>query len=383
VATSWSSRERVLAAVRHQEPDRVPMALWGSYYTLQDQTYFSLLQHLGLGEPVPPFRRLKGHNSNYYDDRVLDALDTDIRYVWLGFTDLGGPQPDTGLDAWGVRWQRVGPYMTPVAYPLAAATLDDLEQYPWPDVEALIRLDELRERLAALRRDGRHAIAARAVASYGPFEQAQAMRGREQFLVDLVEQPAFAEALIGRITAVLMRLLEIYLDVAGPDIDIMELPGDDYGGTTNLLISPRAFARFVKPALAGLAGQVKSCRSEIAVAFHSDGAIAPLLQSFIDIGIDIFHPLEPLPANDHAALKARYGDRLTFMGAIDIKTAMPGSIADVEDEVARRIQLLGRGGGYILAPANHLGDVPPENIVALYRAAAAASRGMRPLPAAG
>ena len=107
--TTMNSHERVLTALAHQEPDRVPLALWGSYYTLQDQTYFDLLSHLGMDEPVPPFRRYKSRNFNYLDDRILDRLGTDIRYVWLGFTDLGGARPDTLQDAWGVQWARIGP----------------------------------------------------------------------------------------------------------------------------------------------------------------------------------------------------------------------------------------------------------------------------------
>ena len=368
---TMTPRERVLTAINHQEPDRVPTALWGSYYTLQDETYFNLLQHVGMGKPAEPFRRFRGHNSNYYDDTVLDYLDTDIRYVWLGFTDLGGPRPDTGgVDAWGVRWERFHPYMMPVEHPLADATVEDLEAYPWPDVEKLVRVDELKARLQTLRKKGKHAIAARAVSSYGPFEQAQSMRGREQFLIDLVEDPEFAQALVQRVTQVIKRLVEIYLDIVGGDIDIMEIPGDDYGGTHRLLFSPKHFDFYIKPALAEIIRPIKSCEQDIAVAFHSDGAIMPLIESFVEVGIDILHPLEPLPANDHDAIKAGYGDRLTFMGAIDLKEAMPGSVEDIEAEVKRRIQQLGGGGGYILAPANHLqSDIPPENIIALYRAA--------------
>jgi uroporphyrinogen decarboxylase len=370
MSAKMTSRERVLTALHHQEPDRVPTALWGSYYTLQDQTYFNLLKHLGITEPVQPFRRFRGHNSNYYDDRILDYLDTDIRYVWLGFTDLGGPQLGTGVDAWGVRWERIGPYVSSVEHPLANATVEDLETYPWPDVEKLIRVDELRARLQVLQKDGKYAIAARAVNSYGPFEQAQAMRGREQFFIDLLQNPEFAEALIQKVTQILKRLTEIYLDIVGDAVDIMEIPGDDYGGTNNLLFSPKLFDRYLKPALGEIVHLIKSYRGDIAVVFHSDGAIVLLLESFIEVGIDIFHPLEPLPANDHDAIKAKFGDRLTFMGAIDIKAAMPGSVDDVEAEVKRRIHSLGRGGGYIIAPANHLQhDVPPENIVTLYQAA--------------
>lgn len=370
MSRKMTPRERVLTALHHQEPDRVPTALWGSYYTLQDQTYFNLLKHLAMGESIQPFRWLQGHNSNYYDDRLLDYLDTDIRYVWLGFTDLGGPQPDTDVDAWGVRWKRVGVYMTPVEHPLANAVVEDLETYPWPDVEKFIRVEELQARLQALQQNGKHAIAARAVNSYGPFDQALAMRGRVQFFIDFLENPEFAQRLIQKVTQVLKRLIEIYLDIAGNAIDIMEIPGDDYSGTQNLLFSPKHFDRYIKPALGELTQLIKSYRSDIAIAFHSDGAIAPLLESFIEVGIDILHPLEPLPANDHDAIKAKFGDHLVFMGAIDIKEAMPGSIEDVEAEVKRRIRSLAPGGGYIIAPANHLQyDVPPENIIALYRAA--------------
>ncbi|MHB0859177.1 MAG: uroporphyrinogen decarboxylase family protein [Anaerolineae bacterium] len=365
-----SSRERVLTALHHQDPDRVPTALWGSYYTLQDETYFNLVRYLGLGEPVSPFRRLKSRNANYIDDRILDRLETDIRYVWLGFDDLGGAHPDTLQDAWGVRWQRSGPIITAVSHPLAEATLEEVEAYPWPNPERYIRLDELRERVRALKQRNTHAIAARAVNSYGPFEQASALRGREQLLMDVVLNPELATAIIGRVTDVIVRLTEIYLDVAGRDIDIIEIPGDDYGGMRSLLISPNIFDTLLAPALARIIDPIKAFRRDLTVAFHSDGAIAPLLGRFVALGIDLFHPLEPLPANDMAKIKAAFGNRLSFMGAIDICEALPGPADGLEAEVQRRIELLAPGGGYILAPANHVQkDVPPENIVALYRLA--------------
>jgi uroporphyrinogen decarboxylase len=367
---AMTPRERVLVALHHLEPDRVPTALWGSYYTLQDETYFCLLKYLRLGEPVVPFRRYKPRNANYIDDRILDRLGTDIRYVWLGFDDLGGAHPETLRDAWGVQWQRSGPNITAISHPLATAALEEVEAYPWPNPERYVRLDELRERVRALKQRGTHAIAARAVNSYGPFEQASALRGREQFLMDVVLNPEIAAAIIRRVTDVIVRLTEIYLDAAGRDIDILEIPGDDYGGMKNLLISPAVFDSLLAPALARIIRPIKAFRSDLTVAFHSDGAIAPLLGRFIGLGIDLFHPLEPLPANDMAQVKAEFGSRLSFMGAVDIREALPGSTALLEAEVQRRIDLLAPGGGYIMAPANHLQkDVPPENILALYRLA--------------
>jgi uroporphyrinogen decarboxylase len=271
------------------------------------------------------------------------------------------------VDAWGVRWQRTGPNIAAVENPLAEATIEDVSEYRWPDPERYIRLDELRDRTRLLRKQGTHAIVTRAVNSYGPFEQASVLRGREQFLVDLVLNRELAGLLIQKVTDVLVRLIEIYLDVVGQDIDVMEIPGDDYGATQSLLISPRIFDEILRPALGRIVQPIKQCRSDLFVAFHSDGAITPLLGTFADLGIDIFHPLEPLPANDMVAIKQEFGGRLAFMGAVDIKEALPGSVADVEAEVRRRIGFLAPDGGYILAPANHVqADVPPENIVGLY-----------------
>ena len=287
--------------------------------------------------------------------------------LWLGFDDLGGARPETMLDAWGVRWKRMGDYITPIEAPLAKATIEAVAKYAWPDPERYIRLDELRDRLAWLKQQGSFAITARAVNSYGPFEQASALRGREQFLIDLLMEPELAQLLIDRVTDIIVRLNELYLDVAGQNIDLIEIPGDDYAGTNNLIFSPEVFETMLKPALARIIRPIKEYRADLFVAFHSDGAIMKLLPGFVDLGLDLFHPLEPLPANDLAAIKQQYGQHLSFMGAIDLRTAMTGSVADVAAEVKRRIAVLAPKGGYILAPANHIQtDVPPENIVALY-----------------
>jgi uroporphyrinogen decarboxylase len=362
-----SPRDRVLTALHHQEPDRVPAVLWGSYYTLQDETYFRILEHLDLGDPLPPFRRYRTRNSNYYDDRVLERLDIDTRYVWSGFTDLGGAPPDSLVDAWGVQWQRMGPNITSTGSPLAGLTIDQIDEYAWPDPERYLTLDLLRDRLKRLQGHGRHAIVARAVNSYGPFEQAAELRGREQFYMDMVLEPELAGLIIDRVTGVILRSNELYLDVCGRDIDIFEIPGDDFGGTEDLLISPKSFDELLKPALQRIVKPIKEFRSDLFVAFHTDGAVMKIIESLMDTGIDILNPLEPLPANDWVSVKQRYGEELSFMGGIDLKRAMPGSVEDVGEDVKRCIRTFAKGGGYLLAPANHLqNDVPPENIVALY-----------------
>lgn len=362
-------RERVLAAVNHQEPDFVPMVVGGGAHTLTDPVYFDLLKYFNLGEPVAPFRRNRGHTSNYYDDRVMEALDIDVRHVWLGFTDLAGPTPDGGDDAWGIRYKRAGIYTQAVTYPLENATLDDLDAYPFPQPDRLVRRDELRERARYLKENTDYAVVGRAFDSFGPFERASGLRRVDQLLMDLAMNPEFVERLVGKITDVLCRLAEIYVETAGEYLDILELPGDDYAAQ-RLIISPKMFDRFFAPAFRRIIGVIKQGAPHVKVLYHSDGNMEPLLGRLADLGVDIFHCLEPMPDVDMAAVKQKHGDRLCFWGAIDIKEALQGDEARVEAEVKERIRLLAKGGGYVLAPANHLQpDVPAANVAALFRAA--------------
>jgi len=367
-----TSKERVLTAIRREEPDRVPTALWGSYYTLNDDTYFNMLSHLNLGEPVPPFRKLKPRNSNYYDERVLDALDTDVRYVWSGFTDLGGARMDgDNRDAWGVEWQRSGPHISSVNPPLKGATLEQVEEYPWPDPERYIDKELIKERMAYIKREyPNHAVAARAVNSYGPFEQASVLRGREDFYMDMITEPEVSKRMIERCTDVMVRAQEIYLDLCGKDLDFFEIPGDDYGGNDDLMISPAVFDDMFKPSLKRIIDSVKAFRADLPAAFHSDGAITKIIGPLVEIGLDILNPLEPLKAMDWKQVKADFGDRLCFMGGVDLKEALTGSVDDVKRDVRRCLETFAAGGGYILTSANHMqADIPPENIVTMFEAA--------------
>lgn len=362
-------RTRVLSSIEHQEPDRVPTALWGSTYGLTDPLYYALLKHLGLGDPVAPFRDRRGHSVNYYDDRILEALDIDVRHAWLGFTDLAGPQSGGGSDAWGIEWTQTGLYLSPSKSPLIEATAEDLDDYPWPDVEGLIRRDGLNERARHLREHTDYAVIGRAVDSYGPFERASQLRGYENLMLDMAMEDEIIDVLIGKVTDVLCRLIEIYMDTAGPYLDIFELPGDDYAAQ-NPIISPRMFDRYFAPAWQRMISLVKEAAPNCKIMFHSDGRMEPYLERLIGLGIDVFHCLEPLPNVDMHVIKQTYGDRLCFLGAIDIKEALQGDAARVAAEVQERIQALAPGGGYILAPANHLQpDVPPDNVIALYEAA--------------
>jgi uroporphyrinogen decarboxylase len=367
-------RQRVCTTLQHQEPDRVPVALGGGPYGIVDTLYLKLVSKLGLSRPVPPFR--SGHNISYMDDRLLERLGIDTRYVWPGNSPSSphraGQDDSTFIDGYGQEWKRSLPYYYPGTGLLAHAELvNEIEtRVNWPDPDDPRWMAGVSRRARMLSEDGRYFVIGRMMTSHGPFQTACNLRGTEAFLMDMAVNPAFAECLLERITQVLGGLLQQYMQAAGAYLDMLELPGDDYAGNSNLVISPAMFRKYIRPRVERLVGIVKTYRPELKVMLHSDGAIRRLLPDLIEMGIDVVHPLEPLPAMDLSAIKMQYGQQLTFLGAIDIVHAMTGTSFDVIQEVKRRIAELGDGGGYILAPSNHLQqDVPAENVIELFEAA--------------
>jgi len=226
------------------------------------------------------------------------------------------------------------------------------------------------ERARTLKENSDYFVVMRMVASHGPFQTACDLRGTENFLKDLVRNPEFAKILLEKVTTVIENLLKQAMFAGGKYFDMIELPGDDYAGNTNIMISPSMFRKFIQPSLARLVRAIKEHNPDVKIMFHSDGAITKLLPDIIDLGVDVIHPLEPLPATDLIAVKEKYRKQVTFLGGIDISHAMPGGREDVIVETKRRIAQLAPGGGYILAPSNHLqADVPAENVVTLFETA--------------
>ncbi len=373
-------RQRVLAALHHQEPDRVPTALGGGPYGIVDDLYLRLVQLLGLGAPVQPFR--SGHSISYMDDRLLARLGTDIRYCWPGLLPnspvVPGEDADTFYDSYGQVWKRAQPYYyTGPGLLEQAASLEDIERLVrWPDLNDPRWTAGLAERARMLHENTDYFVTMRMVASHGPFQTACDLRGTENFLMDLTLRPEFTQALLEKVTTAIAGLLRLAMQVGGRWFDMIELPGDDYAGNTSTIISPRMFRQYIQPCLARLITTIKEYNPDTAIMLHSDGAISRLLPDIIALGVDVIHPLEPLPATDIPAVKANFGDQVTFLGGIDISHAMPGSTEEVVQEVKRRIMQLAPGGGYILAPSNHLqADVPPENVVTLFETARQVSIG--------
>lgn len=369
-----TSRQRVLTALSHEEPDTVPLALGGGPYGIVDDLYLSLVKHLDLGQPVPPFR--SGHSISYMDDRLLKALGTDLRYCWPGLLPnspiLPGDDDNTFYDSYGQVWKRALPYYYAGEGILKnASSVGDIERLVrWPDLSDPRWTFGVPERARDLKEGTDCFVVMRMTASHGPFQTACDLRGTETFLMDMALNPEFAQTLLDKVTSILEGLLRLAMQAGGGYFDMIELPGDDYAGNTRTIISPAMFRKFIKPCIARLVKVIKEHNPGIKVMLHSDGAIANLLPDIIALGVDVIHPLEPLPATDLTAVKEKFGKQVTFLGGIDISHAMPGGREDVIAETKRRIAQLAPGGGYVLAPSNHLqADVPAENVVTLFETA--------------
>lgn len=352
----------------------MPVALGGGPYGLVDELYKKMLDLLNLGDPVEPFR--SGHNITFLDDRVFEKLGIDTRYVWPGVSPSSPTtttdDPDVALDGFGQPWRSAFPY-----YYAEEGILVDIsdrseidERVHWPDVDDPKWIEGVADRARTLRKETDKFVIGRMVTSHGPFQLACSLRGTENFMMDMAADPEMAHYLIGRIGDTIAGLTRAYLRTSDGNLDMIELPGDDYASNNGPLISPAMFKEFVKPVIQRIVHTIRDEQADIKIMLHSDGLITRLIPDIVDLGVDVLHPLEPMPGMDHEKIKKEFGSRLAFLGGIDISHAMPGSREDVTNEVKERIRTLAPGGGYVLAPSNHLQvDVPPENVVTLFEAA--------------
>ncbi len=369
-------KERVLAALNHEQPDRVPMDLGGRQTTLSILAYENLKQYLGLSSLST---KVMAHTwqTSYVDDVILERFDIDTRHIRPAskVNDAIGKHialPDndaTFVDEWGVTRQIVGDYANLTGHPLQMASLTDLDLFPWPDPADDYDFDGIREPARQLYEASEYALVGCLGSPGNIFEQAWYLRGLAEFMKDLIKNKDFVHALMRRILDIRKRNAELYLREVGEFIDVIQL-ADDLAGQDNLLISPKSYNELVKPYQLELCQYVKSL-TKAKIYYHSCGAIAPLLDEFIDNGVEILNPVQVSAANmDTQALKHRYGKNLSFWGAIDTFEVLPnGGVEDVEAEVKKRIRDLGTGGGYVLGPVHNIcADVPPENVVAMYEA---------------
>jgi len=302
---------------------------------------------------------------------VLRLLGIDCRMV---APDYVGPaprvQPDnTYYDAWGTHRRSISndfsTYDEYASHPLSTAqSVADVETWDgWARTEHW-DVSSLQTKIRGLQQETQYHIRYEVG---GIFEWSWALRGMEQFLMDLALQPEIPCAIMDCFTDIYIANVTRVLQAADGLID-MVYTYDDVGIQRGLLLSERMWRRFILPRHQRLNQAIR--RFPTRIMFHSCGAVYPLISSFADdMGIDVLNPLQPRAAGmDLERIKEQFGERLSFHGAVDIQHTLPhGTPEEVEAEVLHRCRLLGRDGGYICAPAHYLqADTPLRNIIALY-----------------
>lgn len=372
-------RERVLAAIHHQEPDRVPIVIGVSNATsMKMKPYRELKQLLGIAAPDEYLYEWPELGTAAPDEAVLHRLRSDVR----GVLDLEPAhilaynrqrrQTDPHanfIDSWGSGQIELAPgEWLPGVNPLRpATTIEEIRDYPgWPDMRDPTRVAHVRAQAQKLRAETDYAIMGTPWLLF-PFERAHAMQGLDQFLLNMAMQPDLAVALLQRITEACKALMDAFLAECGDLIDIIKI-GDDLGMQSGLLISPKMYRQQLKPIHADYIAHIKS-RTAAKVFFHTDGDVMDLIPDFIEIGVDILNPIQTSAGrmSDLPELKRRFGQDIVFCGAIDTQRILPfGTPQQVRQEVKRVIEIMAPGGGYLLSSVHTImNDVSAENVLAM------------------
>jgi uroporphyrinogen decarboxylase len=339
---TMTPKERWLAVLRREKPDRVPMDYWGT-----PEATGKIMRYLGCATEDEMFARL-------HIDRPLVVTP---RYV--------GPPLAPGYDMYGCRHRDVdygtGSYSEVIEHPLAPYTsADEIEdRYTWPTPD-WFDYSVIPEQV----RGNEH----RPICGGGsePFLRYAWLRGMEQAYMDLVLNPEMVHYCLDKLFAFAYEdTCRIYEQIPGQVT--FSYIAEDLGSQEGLLFSRRHIHEFLLPGMKRM--MELAHENGVYVFTHSDGAIRPVIPDLIAIGMDILNPIQwRCKGMEREGLKRDFGAQIIFHGGMDNQQTLPfGTVAEVQTEVLENLAILGAGGGYILAPCHNIQAItPPENIVAMY-----------------
>jgi uroporphyrinogen decarboxylase len=335
-------KERWLAVVRREVPDRVP-----TYYRATEEATAKLMAHLGIHDLQALLERL----------HVDTMVHVGPRYV--------GPAARAGQDLYGRRFREIrypgGVYRECVHHPLAACrSVAEIEAgYVWPTAD-WFDCGGLPAQVEG--------IEDRVIGGGGsePFLVYKDLRGDEQAFIDLVENPDIVHYAVGKLYDYCYENTRRIFE-AVPGRVLVTSIAEDLGAQDRLLYSRAHLEEFFFPYMQRMIDLAK--QAGVYVNTHSDGAIRPILPRLIDMGVDLINPVQWRCAGmDREGLKRDFGDRLVFEGAMDNQYTIPfGSTDQVRQEVRDNLRILGAGGGFLLAPCHNIQVVgPAQNVMAMY-----------------
>ena len=340
---TMTPRERWLAVLTRQKPDRIPMDYWAT-----KEATAKLRKHLGC----------QGSRQLLQKLHIDFVVKVDPLYA--------GPRRPRLTDAFGCKYRNIdygsGIYKECIFHPLARYTsLAEIKRnYTWPNpdwwdysrIKSQIRGNEI----YPIRGGGSE-----------PFLIYKKLRGQEQAFLDLVSNPEIVHYCLDRLFGLAyestLRILEQV-----PGQIMLVYVAEDMGAQSGLMFSPSHIREFLFPRMKRI---IKVAHQAGAFVFHhNDGNIRSIIPDLIEAGIDILNPIQwRTKGMNRRKLKKDFGDKIILHGAMDNQYTLPfGTIKEVKQEVLDNIKILGKGGGYILAPCHNIQAVsPPENIVMMYK----------------
>ncbi|MEW5870179.1 MAG: uroporphyrinogen decarboxylase family protein [Chloroflexota bacterium] len=373
-------RQRLLTALDHQEPDRVPFDLGSTQVTgIHTLALQALRQELGLPAiELQVCDAIQGLALPGED--LIQRLGVDVRGLYpRNSHNWNVVEQDDGEywryhDEWGIIHRKPkdgGLYYSLFQTPLACSdlTAKDVESRPWPDFSDPERIAGLRQQAEAYHAAGYAVVLKDPFA--GIFEMSQRIVGMENLLIMMASDPALAGVLFEKLAELKLAFWEMALPQLADVIDVIS-QADDYGTQASQIISPRMFRQQIKPHWKTVLQRIQELAPKAKRFFHSCGSVRPLIPDFIEIGVEILNPVHIRATGmQPAALKHDFGEALSFWGGgVDTQDTLPhGTPEQIKDEVRRNIEALAPGGGFVFNTVHNIqADVPPGNITAMWEA---------------
>ncbi len=374
-----TSRERVRFSLNHQEPDRVPIDLGGTYQTsIVSGAYAKLLKYLNIEddiEIIEPIARLVDIKKSILDLFGVDTIQIVPNSLSNNKTNFTENEDYYFFkNEWGIDYKmskNLPRYFDMYKFPLAGLSLEELKKYKWPDPSNKERYIGLNRKAKSLYDNTDKAIVA-TFNGAGVLEMACWTTGTSEFLTNMMTDKKKAEYVLSAINDIYINIWSNYLNEVGDYIEVCAC-GDDLGTQSGPMISEKLFCSMVKPYLKRLIEAIKK-KTKAKIYFHSDGDINVFVPHLIEIGVDILNPIQvsAVNMNDTKKIKKLYGKSLSFWGAgCDASSILPfGSVDDVKKEVIKRLEDLAPTGGYVFSSIHNIqSDIKPENIVTMFKTA--------------
>ncbi len=356
-----NSRERVIAAINHRRPDRVPLdGYWRTDVWAKLEGHFETTDAEAISETLGlDIRCSTLEPSAAFQERAIPSP-WQLESIGMGRNNLVILRENGWLeDEYGIcrAPTSTGQFWVYAYHPLAEAGLEEVKAYQFPDPKAPERYQGVLSDVA--RWKGSHFVYAEL---WNIFKTSWELRGFERYMMDLILEPRWVETLADK---ALEHRIAQSKQLVRCGVDMIMISGD-IAMQEGMMLSPQIWRNYFKPRLRTWLEEVRR-EGDIYFMFHSDGNMEPVFGDLVEIGFDLINPIQP-ECMDVVDIKRRFGDQVCLHGTISCQRTLPfGTPEDVEAEVRQRIDCCGRGGGLILSPSNTITpDVPLENILALY-----------------